>query len=83
MKIKTSRLLNEQTGFLGLSPWDIGALGYFLIISHASLKPYGLELLSFLFSALGFLILIHIRTKYRRKTIRDVLRHYLTKNSIK
>lgn len=77
MKTKGARLLNERPGWLGLSVWDLGALGYVLIISHAVLRPFGLELLAFLIAGAAFLILLRIRLKSRPKTIRDFLKSKL------
>lgn len=77
MRVKGARLLNERPGWLGLSVWDLGALGYVLIISHSLLRPLGLELLAFLTAGVAFLILLQIRLKSRPKTIRDSLRSKL------
>ena len=79
MTKKPSRILNEQTTFLGLTVLDLAGLGYFLIITHSLLSKFNIELLSF--ALVGFLLflLIGIRSKYRAKTIRDYLTFKLTK----
>lgn len=77
MKVKGARLLNERPGWLGLSIWDLGALGYVLILTNACLRPFGLELLSFVTTGVAFLILLQIRLKSRPKTIRDFLKSKL------
>lgn len=74
MKVKGSRLLNERPGWLGLSIWDLGGIGYVLILSNALLRPWGLELLSFIVAGVAFLILLQIRLRSRPKTIRDYLK---------
>jgi hypothetical protein len=74
IRVKGARLLNERPGWLGLSVWDLGGIGYVLIISNALLRPWGLELLSFLIAGLAFLILLQVRLRSRPKTIRDYLK---------
>lgn len=79
MTKKPSRILNEQTTFLGLTVLDLAGLGYVLIITHSLLSKFNIELLSF--ALVGFLLflLIGVRSKYRAKTIRDYLTFKLTK----
>lgn len=79
MTKKPSRILNEQTTFLGLTILDLAGLGYTLIISHALLSKIQLELLSFGIAGVLLFILIGIRAKYRAKTIRDYFTYLLTK----
>lgn len=79
MNYKPSRILNEQTTFIGLSVLDLAGLGYLLIITHSILSKANLELLSFAIVGFLFFILIGIRTKYRSKIIRDYLNFKLTK----
>lgn len=79
MKKKPSRILNEQTTFLGLTVLDLAGLGYALIISHSLLSTFNLELLSFVLVGSILFLLIGIRSKYRAKTIRDYLTFKLTK----
>lgn len=73
IRVKSARLLNERPGWLGLSVWDLGCIGYILILSNALLREVGLELLSFLVAGIAFLILLQIRIRSRPKTIRDYL----------
>ncbi|AZZ37314.1 hypothetical protein CIK05_11110 [Bdellovibrio sp. qaytius] len=79
MTRKPSRILNEQTTFLGLTVLDLAGLGYTLIISHSLLAKLQLEILSFGISGILLFALIGIRAKYRPKTIRDYLTYSLTK----
>ena len=79
MTKKPSRILNEQTTFLGLSVLDLAGLGYVLIISHSLLSKFKAELLSFVIVGFLLFLLIGIRSKYRAKTIRDYLTFKLTK----
>lgn len=74
-----SRILNEQTTFLGLSVLDLAGLGYILIISHAILSRFQVELLSFILVGFLLFLLIGVRSRYRAKTIRDYLAFKLTK----
>lgn len=74
VSVRGAKLLNERVGWFGLSVWDLAAVGYSLIIFNAILKPYGLELLSFLFAGFVFLTILRIRLRSRPKTIRDFLR---------
>lgn len=83
MKLKSARLLNERPGWLGLSVWDLGLIGYVLIIFHSILEPWGLELLSFVVAAGAFIFLLKVRLKHRPKTIRDQIRNALTSKKIR
>lgn len=74
-----SRVLNEQTTFLGLTVLDLASLGYALIITHSLLSSFNLELFSFVIIGFLLFLLIGIRSKYRAKTIRDYLMFKLTK----
>jgi len=74
MKVKGARLLNERSGWLGLSIWDLGGVGYVLILSNTLLRPWGWELLSFVIAGFFFFILLQIRLRSRPKTIRDFLK---------
>lgn len=74
-----SRILNENTTFLGLTIFDFAGVGYLLIITHTALSKINLELLSFLVAGVVVVFLIGIRSKYRTKTIRDYLTYTLTK----
>ena len=79
MTRKPSRILNEQTTFLGLTVLDLAGLGYTLIISHSLLAKLQLEILSFVIAGLLLFSLIGIRAKHRPKIIRDYLTYSLTK----
>lgn len=74
-----ARILNEKTGFLGLTIFDITALGYALILSHEILKFLNLELLSFPLLGLAAFVLLGIRLKYRSKIIRDFVSYLFIK----
>ncbi|MBC7429993.1 MAG: hypothetical protein H7336_15370 [Bacteriovorax sp.] len=80
--MKTSRLLNEKSGFFGLSVLDLGLIGYFLILTHSVLSMIGLELLSFVFTSIVAVLLIHVRLTQRKHIIRDFLKFYFTKKQI-
>lgn len=74
MKIRTVRLINERTGWYGLSVWDIAGIGYFLVIAHSILEPFGFGILAFVATGFLFVGLLSIRLRSRPKTIRDFLR---------
>lgn len=87
---KTSRILNDESFFLGLSYTDISGLGIILLGLILFFKSIGFEnMLGALFISLVILcFLIPIRMNFRRKIIRDSLfyffRHgvvYVSKNS--
>ena len=75
--MKTSRILNEKSGFMGLGVFDLAGIGYFLIITHALLEKVNLEILSFFITFILSILLIQIRLTKRPKYIRDVLKYYL------
>lgn len=77
MKYKSSRLLNERSGWLGLSVWDLATISYILIGANALLRPYGYELFAFPVAGVALFVLINIRLKSRPKTIRDSVRAQL------
>ena len=79
MKATPSRFLNERIGFLGLSTLDIGLVGYFLIFTNLILRPTGLEILTFPFTAVFGVSLISIRLKNRPKVMRDFVSYRLQK----
>lgn len=74
MKIRTVRLINERTGWYGLSVWDIAGIGYFLVLCHSILEPLGVGFIAFLVTGVLFLGLLSVRLRSRPKTIRDYLR---------
>ncbi len=75
--MKTSRILNEKSGFMGLGVFDLAGVAYFLIITHSLLEKIGLEILSFFITAVLSIFLIQVRLTKRPKFIRDVLKYYL------
>jgi hypothetical protein len=74
MNIQPSRILNEKSGFLGLSIIDMAVLAYSLVALHSLLLPFGLEIVAFFFVGLIGYGLVAIRLRFRRKTIRDFIR---------
>lgn len=76
------RALNEQSGFLGLTMWDICGIGYIFVVSHSLLETYSLGLLAFLIAAIAFGVLTTIRSNFRPRIIRDSLKHTLLKKVI-
>lgn len=81
--MKSLRVLNERSGFLGLSVFDLAFLGYTLILLNSLLCTVGLELLSFVIVGLLSFLLIHIRLTKRPKYIRDVLKFYILPKKMK
>ncbi len=81
--MKSLRILNQRSGFLGLGVFDLAFLGYGLIVFHSLLSQIGLELLSFVIVGLISVMLIHIRLTKRPKYIRDFLKFYLLPKKIK
>ncbi len=82
MKVQSSRLLNERSGWLGLGIWDLVVIVYTMIASNAVLQLFGLELLIFPIGGIVFLLILNIRLKSRPKTIRDYLRSKLPRKSL-
>lgn len=74
-----SRILNEPSGFMGLSSFDVAAIGYLLIMSYHLLILIGFELFSFLIAGLMFISLVGVRSKFRPKVIRDYFTFTLSK----
>ena len=77
MKVKPSRFLNEKSGFMGLTVWDLAVLGYLLISIHEPLSKLGLDWLAFLITGFAAYVLIALRLKYRRRTLRDFSKYLL------
>jgi hypothetical protein len=74
MKAKSPlRILNEPSGILGLTSLDLCALGYVLVLLHGLFELGGFGYLAFPSIAVLAYLLIAIRTRFRRKTIRDFL----------
>ena len=74
--MKTSRILNEKSGFMGLGVFDLAGIGYFLIITHSILGKINFEILSFFMTAILSILFIQIRLTKRPKYIRDILKYY-------
>lgn len=81
--MKSLRILNQRSGFLGLSVFDLAFLGYALIILHTLLSQIGFELLSFLVTSILAILLIHIRLTKRPKFIRDFIKFYIFSKKLK
>ncbi|MFZ3231730.1 MAG: hypothetical protein WA160_16095 [Pseudobdellovibrio sp.] len=75
--MKTLRILNEKTGFLGLTVVDLGVVGYFLISVHSLLSLINLELVAFLLTGILSVLLIQVRLTQRPKIIRDFFKYYV------
>lgn len=81
---KTSRVLNDESYFLGLSYNDISGAGIFLLVLIMIGKMIGIQSqLWALVATVSILVfLIPVRLKYRRKIIRDSFRYLFTKGVI-
>ncbi len=80
--MKTSRILNEKTGFMGLGVLDLAGLGYFLILTHTLFEKINLEIFSFMITGILTVMLIQIRLTQRPKFIRDFLKYYFLPKSL-
>jgi hypothetical protein len=69
--MKSSRALNEKSGWMGLQVFDLAALGYLLVFGFQVLEPFGLELFSFFMTGVIGWALIQLRLGQRSKFIRD------------
>lgn len=80
---KTSRVLNDESFFLGLSYNDISGAGIFLLGLIILFKSLGIQnmIWALLISIAALAVLIPIRMSFRRKIIRDALK-YLFKNGV-
>lgn len=81
--MKTSRILNEKSGFMGLGVLDLAGLGYFLILTHTLFEKMNLEIMSFLITGVLTVLLIQIRLTQRPKFIRDLLKYYILPKAFK
>ncbi|MBC7457823.1 MAG: hypothetical protein H7235_06065 [Bdellovibrionaceae bacterium] len=81
--MKTLRLMNERTGFFGMSIVDLAGLGYFLIATHGLLGKVGLELFSFVLTSLLAILIIHVRITKRPHFMRDFIKYYLTSRKLR
>lgn len=80
--MKTSRILNEKSGFMGLGALDLAGVGYFLILTHTLFEKINLEIFSFIITGILTVILIQIRLAQRPKFIRDLLKYYFLPKSL-
>lgn len=80
---KTSRVLNDESYFLGLSYNDITGAGILLLGLLLLSKLIGVKsmLWALMFTISVLVMLIPIRLRYRRKILRDSLK-YLLKNGV-
>lgn len=76
---KTSRVLNDESYFLGLSYSDITGAGIFLMGLLLLGKVLGVKsmLWALILTVSVLVVLIPIRLKFRRKILRDSLRYLL------
>lgn len=74
---KTSRVLNDESYFLGLSYGDITGTGVFLLVLLLAGKALGIQsmLWALVLSVTVLFLLIPIRLKFRRKIIRDSIKY--------
>lgn len=81
---KTSRVLNDESYFLGLSYNDISGAGIFLLVLIMIGKMIGIQSqLWALIATVSILVfLIPVRLKYRRKIIRDSFKYLFTQGVI-
>lgn len=80
---KTSRILNDESYFLGLSYTDISGAGFFLLLLILILKAFGFQNMfwALIITIVVLSSLIPIRLSFRRKIIRDSMQ-YLIKNGV-
>lgn len=81
---KTSRILNDESYFLGLSYNDISGAGIFLLVLIMIGKMIGIQSqLWALVATVSILVfLIPVRLKYRRKIIRDSFKYLFTQGVV-
>lgn len=82
MTVRPSRFLNEKSGWMGLSVWDLASLSYVLVFMHSALRHTGWEILSFGIVGLISFFLIQVRLRERPKAIRDCLLYLLRKGRL-
>jgi len=80
---KTSRVLNDDSYFLGLSYNDISGAGMFLLALIILFKVLGIQnmIWALLIAVVALGSLIPIRLSFRRKIIRDAFQ-YILKNGV-
>lgn len=76
---KTSRILNDQSYFLGLSYNDITFSGVFLLVLIILGKIFKIQsqMWALILTVSLLMFLIPIRMKFRRKIIRDSIKYLL------
>lgn len=81
---KTSRVLNDESYFLGLSYNDISGAGIFLLVLIMIGKMIGIQsqLWALVITVSILVFLIPVRLKYRRKIIRDSFNYLVTQGVI-
>jgi len=81
---KTSRILNDESYFLGLSYNDISGAGIFLLVLIMIGKMIGIQsqLWALVVTVSILVFLIPVRLKYRRKIIRDSFKYLFTQGVI-
>lgn len=77
---KTSRVLNDESYFLGLSYNDITGAGIFLLALLLVSKALGVKsmLWALMLTISALVMLIPVRLRFRRKILRDALKYVLT-----
>lgn len=80
---KTSRVLNDESYFLGLSYNDITGAGLFLLGLILLSKALGIKsmLWALMVTITALVMLIPIRLKFRRKILRDSIK-YIFSNGV-
>lgn len=80
---KTSRVLNDQSYFLGLSYNDISGAGILLLLLIFVFKLLGIQNMfwALIITILTLSSLIPVRMSFRRKIIRDSFKYFL-KNGV-
>lgn len=84
IKRKTSRVLNDDSYFLGLSYNDISGAGIFLLLLIFIGKMLGLKSMLWALALTVALLffLIPIRLRFRRKIIRDSIRYIISQGVV-
>lgn len=77
---KTSRVLNDESYFLGLSYNDITGAGILLLALLLVSKALGVKsmLWALMLTISALVMLIPVRLRFRRKILRDALKYVLT-----
>ena len=82
---KTSRVLNDDSYFFGLSYMDISGAGIFLLVLMFIGKTLNMEsqLWAVILTISMLIFLIPIRMKFRRKIVRDSIKYLFNKGVIR